>query len=181
MKFAIGDIVETLDDDVVGTVMKIDANDITIETTEGFLLQFAARELMPKAGEIKVSNAQVASIKKHKEIPKKPSSVKIRPKDHQMAAMEVDLHLHQLTNDAKGLDAHDKLSLQLDTAKRQLEFAIQKRIARVVFIHGVGEGVLKLELQYLFKRYENIKFYEADYKKYGLGATEVFIEQRAMR
>jgi hypothetical protein len=49
-----------------------------------------------------------------------------------------------------------------------------------VFIHGVGEGVLKLELEYLFGRYNNVKFYDADYKKYGLGATEVYIYQNAL-
>ena len=72
---------------------------------------------------------------------------------------------------------HDMLTLQLDTAKRQLDFAIRKRIQKVVFIHGVGEGVLKLELEYLFSRYDNVKFYDADYQKYGLGATEVYIYQ----
>ena len=73
----------------------------------------------------------------------------------------------------------DKLNLQLDTARRQLEFAIKKRIQKVVFIHGIGEGVLKMELETLFSRYDNIKYYDADYKKYGLGATEVYIYQNA--
>jgi dsDNA-specific endonuclease/ATPase MutS2 len=71
------------------------------------------------------------------------------------------------------------LNIQLDTAKRQLNFAISKRIQKVVFIHGVGEGVLKEELRYLFNRYDNVKFYDADYQKYGLGATEVYIYQNA--
>jgi hypothetical protein len=47
----------------------------------------------------------------------------------------------------------------------------------VVFIHGVGEGILKIELDYLFGRYNNVKFYDANYQKYGLGATEVYIYQ----
>jgi dsDNA-specific endonuclease/ATPase MutS2 len=93
--------------------------------------------------------------------------------------MEVDLHIHQLTNSTRGMSKHDMLSLQLDTAKRQLEFAIKKRIQRIVFIHGVGEGVLRLELEYLFKRYDNVKYYDANYQKYGLGATEVYIYQNA--
>ena len=42
-----------------------------------------------------------------------------------------------------------------------------------VFIHGVGEGVLKLELEYVLKRYEDLTYYDADYQKYGFGATEV--------
>jgi DNA-nicking Smr family endonuclease len=91
--------------------------------------------------------------------------------------MEVDLHIHQLTTKSRGMSNYDMLNLQLETAKRQLEFAMSKRIQKVVFIHGVGAGVLKEELKYLFGRYENVKYYEADYQKYGLGATEVYIYQ----
>jgi dsDNA-specific endonuclease/ATPase MutS2 len=91
--------------------------------------------------------------------------------------MEVDLHIHQLVPKTKGMDNFDMLTLQIDTAKRQLEFAIKKRIQRVVFIHGVGEGVLRAELEYLFRQYGNLQFDDADYKKYGRGATEVYIFQ----
>ena len=69
------------------------------------------------------------------------------------------------------------LNIQLDTVKRQLEFAFSKKIQRIVFIHGVGEGVLRTELEYLLKRYDNIKFYDADFQKYGIGATEVYVFQ----
>ena len=77
----------------------------------------------------------------------------------------------------KSMGKFDMLNLQLDTAKRQLDFAINKRIQKIVFIHGVGEGVLKEELGYLFRKYDNVKFYDGDYQKYGLGATEVYIFQ----
>lgn len=71
----------------------------------------------------------------------------------------------------------DMLNLQLDTAKRQLDFAIKKRMQKLVFIHGVGEGVLKQELYTILRRYDTITFYDADYKTYGLGATEIKIFQ----
>ncbi|MFL1012109.1 Smr/MutS family protein [Flavisericum labens] len=93
--------------------------------------------------------------------------------------MEVDLHINQLVKSTRGMTNHDMLTLQLDTARHKLEFAIANRIQKVVFIHGVGEGVLKLELEYLFGRYGNVKFYDANYQKYGLGATEVYILQNA--
>lgn len=89
--------------------------------------------------------------------------------------MEVDLHINQLVKSAKGMTNHEMLNLQMETAKRQLEFAMRKRIQKIVFIHGVGEGILKEELNFLFGRYENVKYYDADYQKYGLGATEVYI------
>ena len=68
------------------------------------------------------------------------------------------------------------LTLQLNTAKSKIEFAISKRISKIIFIHGVGEGVLKSELHYLFGSYP-VRFYDASYKKYGLGATEVYVYQ----
>ena len=91
--------------------------------------------------------------------------------------MEVDLHINQLVKNPKGMGNYEILNLQLETAKRQLEFAMSKRIQKVVFIHGVGEGVLKEELRYLFNKYDSVKHYDADYQKYGLGATEVYIYQ----
>ena len=69
------------------------------------------------------------------------------------------------------------LTIQIDTAKRQLDFAIRKKIQRIVFIHGVGDGVLRAEMEYLFRRYDNVKYYDADLQKYGRGATEVYIYQ----
>ncbi|MEM9142151.1 MAG: Smr/MutS family protein, partial [Bacteroidota bacterium] len=100
-----------------------------------------------------------------------------KPKQRNAPKMEVDLHIHQLVPSAKGMTKYDMLNLQLDTAKRQLEFAMRKHIQKVVFIHGVGEGVLREELHYLFRRYDNLKYYDADYRNYGLGATEVYIFQ----
>jgi len=71
----------------------------------------------------------------------------------------------------------DILNIQVDTARGQLEFAIKNRIPKIVFIHGMGEGVLKSELDYLLGRYPEISYQDANYRKYGLGATEVYIKQ----
>lgn len=175
--FQIGDSVETLDDIIKGRVDAINGTQISIETEDGFHMKFDASELVKIFGEISVSNYEVAQIKSEKEIPKKRKPQTSKPKERNAPKMEVDLHIQQLTKSYKGLSNYDMLNLQMDAAKRQLEFAIRNRIQKVVFIHGVGEGVLKEELKYLFGRYENIKYYEADYQKYGLGATEVYIFQ----
>jgi dsDNA-specific endonuclease/ATPase MutS2 len=92
--------------------------------------------------------------------------------------LEVDLHINQLTKSTRNMDNYDMLNLQLDTAKRKIEFAVSKRISKIVFIHGVGEGVLKFELQRLLNKYP-VKYYDASYKKYGLGATEVYVFQNS--
>ncbi len=177
MSFNIGDRVEAIDDVMVGTVVYITTNEITVESDEGFQLKYSASELVKISGEIRVSNYEIAKIKSEKELPKKRKSTVVKSKERNAPKMEVDLHLHKLTKSTRGLSNYEMLNLQLDTAKRQLNFAMNKRIQKVVFIHGVGDGVLKEELKYLFKRYDNIKYYDADYQKYGLGATEVYIFQ----
>jgi len=176
--FQINDFVETIDDTIKGFVKEVDGSTITMETEDGFMMRFNAAELVRISDAIVVSNYEVAQVKSEKEIPKKKNKQVVKPKERSAPKMEVDLHIHQLTKSDRGMSSHDKLNLQLDTAKRQLEFAMRKRIQKVVFIHGVGAGVLKEELKYLFGRYDGVKCYDADYQKYGLGATEVYIFQK---
>lgn len=175
--FQIGDFVETIDDTIKGVVMGIEKNEITMESDDGFSLTYMTSELIKVEGEIVVNNYEIAQIKSEKEIPKKRKSTSTKSKERNAPKMEVDLHIHQLTPRSHGMSNFDMLNLQLETAKRQLEFAMRKRIPKVVFIHGVGAGILKEELKYLFGSYENISYYDADYQKYGLGATEVYFYQ----
>ncbi len=107
---------------------------------------------------------------------KKSIKFKTDLKPDKLPPMEVDLHIHNLTASTRGMDNYDMLTIQMEHAKHKLEFAIRNRIPKVVFIHGVGAGVLKSELDFLFNNY-HVDFYEASYKKYGLGATEVYIYQ----
>lgn len=177
--FEIGDKIETIDDTITGVVTKVSENEVTIESEDGFVMKYAPSELilMSKSQTIRVSSHEVERIKAEKEVPKRRKTTSERPKERNAPKMEVDLHIHKLTKSNKGMSHHEMLNLQLDAAKGQLEFAIRKRIQKVVFIHGVGEGVLKEELHYLFRRYDNIKYYDAEYRKYGTGATEVYIFQ----
>jgi len=181
MTFKIGDKVSVLDDDITGVVTKIEGQTITIETTDGFDMEFTSNELIKlESSELQkdlFSKASLNTVISEKESLKRKQPTKTRRKDKEIPPMEIDLHIHQLTDSTRGMSNHDMLTLQLDTARRQLEFAIKKRIPKIVFIHGVGEGVLKLELEYLLGRYNNIAYYEANYQKYGLGATEVKIFQ----
>ena len=184
MKFEIGDKVTVLDEDMSGTVSKIEGTTIFIETTEGFLLDFKSSELLKMKTNDSLrsqlfSDHSLEEVISEKEQHLKRRSVKVKPKERNQPTMEVDLHIHQLVDNERHLSKYDKLTLQLDTAQRQLDFAINKRIQKMVFIHGVGEGVLKMELETLFGRYDNVKFYAADFQKYGLGATEVYIYQNA--
>lgn len=180
MKFKKGDKVSVLDEDISGVVLKTSDAQVSIETPDGFVFEFPASELIKIDASIQselFSTQSASAVIQEKEQQQRRKLPKIKPKERNNPAMEVDLHIHKLTDHDSRMTSHEKLTLQLDTAQRQLEFAIKKRIQKIVFIHGVGEGVLKMELETLFRRYDNIKFYDADYKKYGLGATEVYIYQ----
>ena len=184
MALQLGDYVLVLDEALSGIIKKIEGNTVSIETDDGFMLDFSKSALIKQNKDNTIKRRlfaydDLSSVVSEKEKPKKKASVKTKPKDRYEPTMEVDLHINQLVKSTKGMANHDILTLQLDTAKRRLEFAINKRIQKIVFIHGVGEGVLKQELEYLFSRYDNIKFYDANYQKYGLGATEVYIYQNA--
>ncbi|MDY2586874.1 Smr/MutS family protein [Winogradskyella aquimaris] len=176
-----GDIVETIDDAIKGTVKSIKGSMVTIEDVDGFEFQFEANELVIITSNKTLDNAiydsDIEIIKKEKETSKRRTIPIVKPKERHAPKFEVDLHIHQLTDSTKGMTNFDMMNLQLDTARRQLEFAIRKRIPKMVFIHGVGEGVLRQELETLLGRYNNVQYYDADYKTYGNGATEVRIFQ----
>ncbi len=176
----LGDIVSVLDEPITGKVIGLTAQEITIETEDGFDMIFLIKEVVKIESEdiIIPSYEEVSRNLQEKEVfKKKPKRPAIKPKERHVPPMEIDLHIHKLIKSTKGMTNYDIVTLQLDTAKRQLDFAISKRIPKVVFIHGVGQGVLKEELIYLLGRYDNISISDADYKKYGLGAMEVYIVQ----
>lgn len=174
----IGDKVAVLDDILTGFVIAID-DLITIETEDGFRLQFSSSELVPEMDVHFRQSSSDISIQTLQSKMDKPVSKtsRIKPKERNAPAMEVDLHIHQLVHSEKGMAPHEILTLQLDTVKHKLNFAFSKKIQKIVFIHGVGEGVLRLEMEYLLRQYDQLSFYDADYKKYGQGALEVYIFQ----
>ena len=181
--FNLNDKVSVLDEAIDGVVTAHNATEITIETTEGFLMKFAPNEL------IKISNSSdlintiksQGVIKKNIDInpPKKQATEKEKVSKQDFGVPEFDLHIEKLVKSKGGMTNYDILNLQAETAKRHVEFAIKNRIPKIVFIHGVGEGVLKAELDFMLGRYENITFQDANYQKYGLGATEVYFKQNS--
>lgn len=179
MKLQEGDKVSAIDELMEGLVIAVVKDKVVVKTRDGFTLEFSEKELIKidKNLTFDYNTFATESFLKDKESVKRKNTPAPSKKERNAPAMEVDLHINQLIKSTRGMDNFDMLNLQLDTAKRQIEFAIQKRIQKVVFIHGVGEGVLRTELEYLLKRYDNLKFYDADYQKYGRGATEVYIFQ----
>jgi dsDNA-specific endonuclease/ATPase MutS2 len=173
-----GDKVSVLDDAIDGIVVEVKGSEVTIETSDGFNLTYKSNELIKIEG----GNAMNFSFNKNQVIEEKEAAKpnyinKEKKSKKEIPVPEFDLHIEKLVKNHKGMNNYDILTIQLDTAKRHIEFAIRNRIPKIVFIHGVGEGVLKSDLDFLLGRYDNIVFQDANFQKYGQGATEVYFKQ----
>lgn len=179
--FKVNDRVSVLDEAIDGVVVEVKNSEITIETTDGFLMTFFVNELI-KINEFSNLGSMIKSdtlYKKNVDIfPKKNTNApKFKSDNHERPIPEFDLHIEKLVKSKGNMTNYDILTLQSETAVRHIEFAIKNRIPKIVFIHGVGEGVLKAELDFILGRYDNVSFQDANYQKYGLGATEVYFKQ----
>jgi len=170
--FKIGKRVGVINETLTGIITEISAHKITIVCDDGFHYEYDPQELVPKKDWKNMIAGDSGIILESEEtnVPLKKGS---RRKSQ---SAEVDLHVHELIDTELGMSNYDKLSLQLETARQNLEAAIQKKHKRIVFIHGRGDGVLKKEIRELLKNYP-VEYHDASYLKYGSGATEVIIFQ----
>ena len=89
----------------------------------------------------------------------------------------VDLHADKLTDRALFLSGAEILDLQLSTFEKYLELATLHHLSNIIFIHGIGEGVLKQELHERLKLHNKVKsFINRYHPQYGYGATEVVLQ-----
>jgi dsDNA-specific endonuclease/ATPase MutS2 len=178
--FSKGDRVFVLDDDIEGIVAEVSGGQITVETADGFLMKFAEKELI-KIHDTSILNKDTvrfnsAEIQKQKEEQKRPKAIPEKVRG-EIPPPEFDLHIEKLAKNWRGMSNYEILTLQSETAQRHIEFAIRNRIPKIIFIHGVGEGILKAELDFMLGRYDNLVFHDANYQKYGGGATEIVFKQ----
>ena len=92
--------------------------------------------------------------------------------------MVIDLHIHELIEDQSGLQDRTKLDVQLNHFERMMRIAGEQRVKRVIFIHGVGKGVLRNQIRTrLDSYYPDCNVRDANPREYGAGATEVILGQ----
>ena len=89
---------------------------------------------------------------------------------------EVDLHIESIVDDHSKLEKGKIVEIQKNLFIRCLESAVKEKLQKVIFIHGVGNGILKNEITQILKQYPDIHYFDASMQKYGCGATEVWIK-----
>lgn len=90
---------------------------------------------------------------------------------------EVDLHIEKLRDDYQFINSSEILKTQLERFQKMLDSAIVHQLPSVVFIHGVGNGILRHEIHKVVSKHPQVKtFMDARKEKFGYGATEVFLK-----
>jgi dsDNA-specific endonuclease/ATPase MutS2 len=196
--FSVGDRVRFLHQSGEGEILAVEdgGQTLLIEDNDGFPMRFQAKECLPMPnaaeearayaskditkGELLERNVDEHLIKaSQKDFDVKyrnPDATSMRKRDEHM---EVDLHFHALTGARDRATPHEMLTLQMDHFDRMMRRAEEKRIPRVIFIHGVGQGRLRQEIrEALSSFWPHCSCREGDPRKYGHGATEVRFGQR---
>ena len=120
----------------------------------------------------KLSDHDLTQIVKEKEEVKVEVKRTVSPE-----LVEIDLHIHELIDDTRGLANHEMLEIQMGRFRNELETAIANGTRKIVFIHGIGNGTLKQELRKeLSSKYKKYYFQDASFKEYGYGATMVILK-----
>lgn len=168
MDFKLGDYVEVIDEEIEGYIIKMSLNKAWINV-DGFEYEYPLKSIIAK----ELFNVSV-EVDAPKEIDLKKTLKNKKSTEH-IDTIEIDLHFESLSLKFNKVSNFEILMHQLQTARKKLLMAFEKKIPRVVFIHGVGQGVLKKELDSMLREFSNIEWYAADFRKYGEGATEVRI------
>jgi hypothetical protein len=113
---------------------------------------------------VSVAKEEKTEIKKEKKI--------VNPE-----IIEVDLHIEEIVESHAGMSNGEIIEIQLGRFETSLETAIRSKAKKIVFIHGVGNGRLKQEIQKkLERKYPDLRFQDASFREYGFGATMVYLK-----
>ena len=88
----------------------------------------------------------------------------------------IDLHIHELVDTTAGMGPADILAYQMQKFREAMDEHKKHLGAKLIFIHGKGEGVLrKALLDELKRRYPRCTAQDASFMEYGFGATQITI------
>lgn len=192
-KVKVGDRVKFLNDVGEGVVIKVETSIAIVEDESGFDHEYDLAELLPVGGEVEEEErygnnlpdmsevlARDISEEKQKKLQEafdiKYANERASNQKRRGEFMEVDLHFHELVEDMSGLKDRTKLDIQLNHFERMMRIAAEQRIRKVIFIHGVGQGVLRHQIRSRLEMYyPECSVRDANPREYGSGATEVLL------
>lgn len=164
----IGDKVAVINDDLEGKIIQIMPKEIRFVSRDGFEYVYKKNQL------IVIQKSLEETLKNKHFIPKDLVSKK-RKRNKQTGTPVFDLHIERIQAKHQHLSNGQKLTMQIDEAERIIHKMKIKHQKRFILIHGLGQGVLKLELIKLLKL-KGLTYSQASFQKYGEGALEVVLK-----
>jgi len=181
--FQVGDQVSFLNEEGGGVVTAVNGDIVTIETEDGFDYEYPSKELLKSGDETHYDvsqedvNEQLISErdeKRHAALDKKFNHLEKLPRSD---VMEVDLHIENLIQSHRGMTNFEIVEVQMANFRRCMNIAVNRNMKKIVFIHGVGTGVLRDEIRAELRAYfHHYEYLDASYAKYGAGGTEVLLK-----
>lgn len=174
-----GDRVRLLDEDGEGTIQEFLPNNKVMVLMDDFTFEFSLAEIIKVSNENQVVHHPEINIDLFSNIenPNKSKEVlqhipkKIFHKVSKSGFPEIDLHIYELVDKPKNLSNSEMLQIQGFRLEQFIQDCIENLVNEFVVIHGVGEGVLRLEVRKILESHGNIDFMDADFREYGSGAT----------
>lgn len=181
-----GDKVRFLNEAGEGVVMRLDGKMVWVEVdgmeyrypyqellvVEGTETRFASREDTP------ISNAELLEAAKSWSPNLNRARAHCFTARNKKGVPEIDLHAHELLDRERGIHPGELKQLQLEFVEYALRLAEEKRIREFVIIHGVGEGTLKEAIRNYLAGFQHVEYWDAPFRFYGYGATQVQVRQR---
>ncbi len=179
MSFKVGDKVSFLNEEGWGTIKEVLSHGrYKVVTEDGFDQLYREKDLVLKS---KRTDYGLDGYHSEKEISMKilndqyfhDTTKKIGKTHKGHDIWEIDLHIEELIDSHHGMSNTDIVNLQLSRFRGFIYQAKLRKIRRVIVIHGVGEGVLRHEIRSILNGDRECEYWDADYREYGYGATEV--------
>ena len=179
MEFKPGQKIVFLNEKGGGVVDSITAGDkVMILDDDGFKRSYLKSQLViVQYDSYSIDDEVVASITMQDSgINQETSNNSIRNRSN---LPEINLHIEELTDSHTHLSNFEILSQQMIVFRQFFQMAKHQRKAKIVVIHGVGEGVLRYEVRSFLNKENGIEYYDGDYFEYGQGATIIEISYKS--
>jgi len=176
MHFKVGEKVRFLSETGEGTIISFkNEHNVIVEDETGFENEYPIQQLVKIYGDQTdaIQDGYDVELADDSALSPTKSGEEVSEIVQRKGYWEIDLHTHALLESEAGMTSGELLNHQLFELKRFYRTAREKHIRKIVIIHGVGQGVLRGEVRHFLEGQENVSFYDADFREYGKGATEV--------
>ncbi|MCB0484287.1 MAG: hypothetical protein KDC37_06965 [Flavobacteriales bacterium] len=186
MNIKVGDKVRVTDGTEEGRVIEIRSNGILMVDIYGIEIPYAPHQLVVIAPDEEQLLLKTKPVSKDKQKPTtKPPDISktniaqvqwntVIGKRSRSGVATFDLHMEALPQGGQFRQPGEMIDYQKQYAIQCIEEALRRRETSIIFIHGIGKGVLKGEILKICRDY-NLKVEDASLREYGTGALEVLL------